>query len=116
MTHASLFPFRRFLFALAFVTIAAAAFASPHKFTIEEATIDGIQQAILAKQTTSTEVVKLYLARIKAYNGPAVDEPYGLLGPVKIKAHAKGINALSTLNLRPPPGKPGASMIARPAA
>ena len=102
MITAPFHPARGFWFALGFVTIAATSFAaSPAKFTIEEATIAAIQQAIVAKQTTSTEVVKLYLARIKAYNGPAVDEPYGLLGPVKIKAHAKGINALSTLNLRP---------------
>jgi Asp-tRNA(Asn)/Glu-tRNA(Gln) amidotransferase A subunit family amidase len=80
---------------------ATTSFAQGKKFAVEEATIAGIQQAILAKQTTSTEVVELYLARIKAYNGPAVEEPYGLLGPVKLKSHAKGINALSTLNLRP---------------
>src|SRR5258707_1357232 len=71
------------------------------KFHIEEATIAGIQQAILAKELTATELVKLYLARIKAYNGPAVEQPYGILGPVKLIPHAKGINALSTLNLRP---------------
>jgi Asp-tRNA(Asn)/Glu-tRNA(Gln) amidotransferase A subunit family amidase len=70
-------------------------------FHVEEATISDIQQAILAKQVTATEVVKLYLARIKAYNGPAVDQPYGILGPIKTIPHAKGINALSTLNLRP---------------
>src|SRR4051812_20646245 len=70
-------------------------------FHVEEATISDIQKAILAKQVTATEVVKLYLERIKAYNGPAVDQPYGILGPVKTIPHAKGINALSTLNLRP---------------
>ena len=47
------------------------------------------------------ELVKLYLARIKAYNGPGVEEPEGILGPIKPIAHAKGINALGTLNLRP---------------
>jgi Asp-tRNA(Asn)/Glu-tRNA(Gln) amidotransferase A subunit family amidase len=71
------------------------------KFQVEEATIADIQQAILNKQVTATEVVELYLARIKAYNGPAVVETYGLLGPIKTIPHAKGINALSTLNLRP---------------
>src|SRR3954470_15179111 len=71
------------------------------KFKIEEATITDIQQAILAKRVTAVEVVKLYLARIKAYNGPAVEEPFGLLGPVKTIPNAKGINALLTLNLRP---------------
>jgi amidase len=70
-------------------------------FTIEEATIADIQNAIVTKKITATDVVNMYLTRIKAYNGPAVDEPYGLLGPVKPKPHAKGINALSTLNLRP---------------
>ena len=75
--------------------------AAAKKFQIEEATIADIQAAIMAKEVTATEVVKLYLARIKAYNGPAVDEPYGLLGPVTTVPHAKGINALSTLNLRP---------------
>jgi amidase len=75
--------------------------AAPTQFKVEEATITDIQSAILAKKLTSTELVKLYLARIKAYNGPAVEETYGLLGPVKTIAHAKGINALITLNLRP---------------
>src|SRR5581483_2053887 len=39
--------------------------------------------------------------RIKAYNGPGVEEPEGILGPIKTIPHAKGINALITLNLRP---------------
>jgi len=89
-----------------FVSLALAsnvAIAAPAKtsFQVEEATIADIQSAILAKKLTATELVKLYLARIKAYNGPAVEETYGLLGPVKYIAHAKGINALITLNLRP---------------
>jgi Asp-tRNA(Asn)/Glu-tRNA(Gln) amidotransferase A subunit family amidase len=70
-------------------------------FHIEEATISDIQNAILAKRVTSTQIVKMYLERIKAYNGPAVNEPYGILGPITTIPHAKGINALSTLNLRP---------------
>ena len=70
-------------------------------FHLEEATIADIQQAILSKQLTSTQLLKLYLARIKAYNGPGVEEPDGLLGKVKVIPHAKGINAISTLNLRP---------------
>ncbi len=70
-------------------------------FHVEEATIADIQSAILKKQLTSVELVKLYLARIKAYNGPGVEEPEGILGPIKPIAHAKGINALGTLNLRP---------------
>jgi len=70
-------------------------------FQIEEATIADIQAAILAKRVTATQIVKMYLERIKAYNGPCVNQPYGLLGPVTTITHAKGINALSTLNLRP---------------
>ncbi len=75
--------------------------AEPAHFQVEEATIADIQKAILAKQITSTELVKLYLARIKAYNGPGVEMPEGILGPIKPIAHAKGVNALITLNLRP---------------
>jgi hypothetical protein len=87
---------------LSFALLASAhAAGATKKFAIEEATIADIHSAILAKEITATEVVKLYLARIKVYNGPAVEEPYGLLGPVKTVPHAKGINALSTLNLRP---------------
>src|SRR3954464_6846500 len=50
------------------------------KFHLEEATIADIQQAIQAKELTSTQLLKLYLARIKAYNGLGVEEPEGLLG------------------------------------
>ena len=70
-------------------------------FHVEEATIADIQSAILKKQITAVELVKLYLARIRAYNGPGVEQPEGILGPIKPIAHAKGINALGTLNLRP---------------
>ena len=81
-----------------FVTAGAAA-VDP--FSIEEATIADIQKAILSKQVTTTQVVELYLTRIKAYNGTCVDEPQGLLGPITPIAHAGQINALGTLNLRP---------------
>lgn len=70
-------------------------------FQVEEATIADIQRAILARKVTTVQVVKLYLARIKAYNGPGVDAPDGMLKPVKFIAHAKGVDALTTLNLRP---------------
>ena len=70
-------------------------------FKIEEATIADIQKAILSKQVTTTDIVKLYLARIKAYNGTCVNQPEGLLGPISTIAHAGQLNALSTLNLRP---------------
>lgn len=82
-------------------TAATLAPAREKTFNVEEATIPSIQRAILAHELTSTELVKLYLARIKAFNGPAVKEPEGILGPIKPIAHAKGLNALSTLNLRP---------------
>ena len=75
--------------------------AGSGKFHLEEATISDIHRAILAKELTATQLVKLYLSRIKAYNGPGVEEPEGLLGKVKVIPHAKGINALCTLNLRP---------------
>src|ERR1700684_2545459 len=76
--------------------------ASPRPgFQIEEATIEGIQSAILKGDLTSTQVVQLYLTRIKAYNGPCVNQPQGILGPFTTIKHAGQINALITLNLRP---------------
>ena len=75
--------------------------APPATFQIEEATIEGIQSAILRGDLTSTRVVQLYLARIKAYNGSCVDQPQGILGPFTTIKHAGQINALITLNLRP---------------
>lgn len=88
--------------AAALLAVAFVATAFPKtNFQVEEATISDIHKAILARELTTTELVNLYLTRIKAYNGPAVEEPSGLLGPVKTIPHAKGINALSTLNLRP---------------
>ncbi len=70
-------------------------------FQIEEATIGDIQKAILTRQVTTVDVVKLYLARIKAYNGTCVNQPDGLLGPISTIPHAGQLNALGTLNLRP---------------
>src|SRR5580704_8901733 len=75
--------------------------SEPAGFQIEEATIEGIQSAILRGELTSTRVVQLYLARIKAYNGSCVDQPQGILGPFTTIKHAGQINALITLNLRP---------------
>ena len=59
---------------------AVAAVVAPERkdFRIEEATIDEIQQAILAKEVTTVEVVQRYLARIKAYNGTCVKQPNGI--------------------------------------
>lgn len=70
-------------------------------FKVEEATITSIQDAIKAKQLTSTELVKIYLSRIKAYNGTGVSEPDGILGVIETIPHAGKINSLGTLNLRP---------------
>jgi amidase len=74
---------------------------SPSKFQIVEATIDGIQSAILKGELTSTDVVKLYLARIKAYDGACVSQPEGILGPFTTIKRAGQINSLITVNLRP---------------
>ena len=71
------------------------------KFAIVEATIADIHKAIRSKQLTATQLVNMYLARIKAYNGTCVNEPQGILGPVSPIPHAGALNALMTLNLRP---------------
>jgi amidase len=78
----------------------AASEAAP-AFHLEEATIAQIQTAIVGKQLTSTDLVKLYLNRIKAYNGTCVQQPNGILGVIETIPSAGQINALSTLNLRP---------------
>ena len=70
-------------------------------FKIEEATIQDIQSAILKGEITSTGVVKMYLARIKAYDGTCVNQADGVLGPFTTIKHAGQINALTTVNLRP---------------
>ena len=85
---------------------APAAPASAHapvmgRFHLEEATIADIQTAILSKHITTEQIVRLYLARIKAYNGTCVKQPNGILGAIETIPHAGQLNALSTLNLRP---------------
>jgi Asp-tRNA(Asn)/Glu-tRNA(Gln) amidotransferase A subunit family amidase len=70
-------------------------------FDVQEKTIAQIQQAIITREITTRGVVEAYLRRVQAYNGPCVDEPQGILGPITPIAHARQINALSTLNLRP---------------
>jgi Asp-tRNA(Asn)/Glu-tRNA(Gln) amidotransferase A subunit family amidase len=75
--------------------------AAPRPFQLQEATIEDIQAAILSKQITTVQVVKLYLARVKAYNGTCVKQPQGILGPIQTVPHAGQLNALMTLNLRP---------------
>jgi len=71
------------------------------EFTLEEATISDIHTAILARKLTVTQLVEMYLDRIKAYNGTCVNQPEGILGPITMKPHAGKVNAIMTLNLRP---------------
>ena len=80
---------------------ATVAHAQRAPFQVHEATIDDIQQAIKSGRVTTVGVVEQYLKRIKAYNGTCVNEPQGILGPVTTISHARQINALSTVNLRP---------------
>jgi len=79
---------------------AVTADAPDTRFHLEEATIEDIQRALVAKEITVERLVELYLARIKAYNGTCVKQPYGILGPVLPVKDAGQINALQTLNLR----------------
>lgn len=74
---------------------------TPAKFELMEARISDVHAAIMTGQLTSQQLVRQFLARIKAYNGACVHEPEGILGPVTTIAHAGQINALATLNLRP---------------
>ncbi len=85
------------------IQLASRAHAGPRRtpFVLEEATIAEIQKAITSKKITATELVGLYLQRIKAYNGTCVNEPEGILGPISTIPHAGKLNALITLNLRP---------------
>jgi len=71
------------------------------KFHLQDASISDIQQAIVANQITSVGLAELYLKRIQTYNNTCVSEPTGILGPITTISHARQINALSTLNLRP---------------
>jgi Asp-tRNA(Asn)/Glu-tRNA(Gln) amidotransferase A subunit family amidase len=89
---------------LGFVLMNATAFAGPgrgQRFELTEATITDVQNAIVTRKTTVTEVVAGYLARIEAYNGTCVSEPQGILGPITMIPNAGKVNALITLNLRP---------------
>ena len=90
------------LLALGFALGTAPLFAqSPGAFPVEETTIAQIQQAILDKRISTQGIVESYLKRIQAYNGTCVNQPQGLLGSITTIPHARQINALSTLNLRP---------------
>lgn len=75
------------------------------RFRLEEATIADVHRAITAKQLTATQLVALYLNRIKAYSGTcvagAVDAASGLqLGEITPIPNAGQINAFITLNLK----------------
>ena len=81
--------FARLLFLTASSTAAVALIgwvrvtgAQSQTFHVEEATIADIQSALVAKRITTVDLVNLYLARIKAYNGNCVNMPEGLLGPM----------------------------------
>jgi len=94
---------RQLAFASFILLTPSLATAQTEKFQIEEATIEDIQAAILRRELTSTGVLRLYLDRIKAYNGTCVNQPDGVLGqaPITPIKNAHQLNALMTLNLRP---------------
>src|SRR5262249_3569211 len=92
------------VFVLVLIAVSAAARAPQQptaKFHLQDANIDDIQQAIMKSQITTSGVAELYLKRIKTYNNTCVNELMGILGPITTIPHARQINALSTLNLRP---------------
>jgi amidase len=96
----------RFLVALIAVSATVRAQQqSPAKFHLQDASIADIQRALVAKKITTVGLVELYLKRIKTYNNTCVSEPMGILGPITTIPHARQVNALSTLNLRPPARK-----------
>jgi amidase len=74
-------------------------------FTLEEATIAQVHQAMLKGQLSSQDLLKQYLKRISAYNGtcmkgeadPATGRQLGTATPVE---NAGQVNALITLNIR----------------
>jgi len=84
---------------------ADASAAETMRFHLEEATIADVHRAFRAKQLTATQLVNLYLNRIKAYNGTcvegALDSDTGLhLGDITPIANAGQLNAFITLNLK----------------
>ncbi|MDB5762899.1 MAG: amidase [Herminiimonas sp.] len=85
--------------------VAQAEAAETRRFHVEEATIEDVQRAIKSGQVTATQLVTLYMERIKAYNGTcvngAVDPATGLqLGVITPIPNAGQIDALMTLNIR----------------
>jgi amidase len=74
-------------------------------FRVEEATIAAVHRAFRAEKLTATELVNIYLERIKAYNGVCVrgniDSATGLqLGDITPIPNARQLNAFITLNLK----------------
>src|SRR3984885_2172553 len=84
---------------------ATAGAQSSTQFHLQEASIADIQRAIMAEKITSRSLVELYLKRIQTDHHPCVSQPRGMLGPITTIPHARQVNALSTLNLRPPARK-----------
>lgn len=82
-------------------TVHAQDITSRAPFDSMEVSIEDIQNAILTKQLTTEQVLRIYLARIKAYNGTCVKQPEGILGKIEPIPNAGQINALMTLNLKP---------------
>ena len=72
-------------------------------FTLEEASIADIHDAILAGEITSLQLVCLYFDRIKAYSDEqCVTFPDGFTGPTfTTSLNAGSVNGYNTLNLRP---------------
>jgi len=89
------------LTALLVVSLGVGAQQAPARFHLQDASVNDIQRAIVAKQITSVALVEMYLKRIKVYNNTCVSQPTGILGPITTIPDARQINALSTLNLRP---------------
>src|SRR4051812_19788133 len=109
---------RQLAFASIIVLASSLAAAQTAKFQIEETTIEDIQAAILRGELTSTRLVRLYLERVKAYNGACVNQPDGILGqaPITPIKHADALNALMTLICGQPPEGSWGLIPARPAA
>ena len=57
------------------LSFASLAYGQDRRFNVVEATIADIQKAITTKQVTATDIVHMYLERIKAYNGACVNQP-----------------------------------------
>jgi Asp-tRNA(Asn)/Glu-tRNA(Gln) amidotransferase A subunit family amidase len=87
---------------LAAMNDAAQTMTGDEEFQVEEATIEDIHNAIKSGELTATELVQMYLERIKAYNGQCVEYPDGFLGPtLEPMQNAGQLNAYLTINLRP---------------